>query len=197
MKAVGQDMQEKAAQELVRAEPHDAVRAASAIVLVAERHLGVGDVDQPGIADGGPMGVAGEIGQHALRSAEGRFGVDDERALAKRAQAFGESGGFGERRKIAEEAEFAAAKAASRPSRNSRRKAFDRARTESRKLGLQPTHRCAVERDAAAGNEAMDMRVVGQRLPPGVQDGDQADLGAQALGGESLSAWAAARISRP
>jgi hypothetical protein len=101
VKAVGEDMQEKAAQELMRAKPYDAASPASAIVLVAKRHLGVGDVDQPGIADGGPMGVAGEIGQHALRPAERGLGVDDERALAKRAQALGESGGRGERRQIA------------------------------------------------------------------------------------------------
>jgi hypothetical protein len=30
----------------------------------------------------------------------------------------------------------------------------------------------------------MDMRVMGQRLPPGVQEGDEADFGAEALGGE-------------
>ena len=37
---------------------------------------------------------------------------------------------------------------------------------------------------AAAGDEAMDMGVMGQGLPPGVHDGDQADFGAEALGGE-------------
>src|SRR5271156_2810306 len=42
----------------------------------------------------------------------------------------------------------------------------------------------AVEGDAAAGDETMDMRMMGQRLPPGVQDGDEADCGAEAFGGE-------------
>ena len=54
------------------------------------------------------MGVAGEIGEHAFGSAERRLGVDDERALSQRAQTIGESGSFGKRREIAEEAEFAA-----------------------------------------------------------------------------------------
>ena len=37
----------------------------------------------------------------------------------------------------------------------------------------------AVEGDAAAGDETMDMRMMGQRLPPGVQDHQAADLGSQ------------------
>ena len=54
------------------------------------------------------MGVAREIGQDAFGAAEGRLGVDDEGAVAKRAQALGESGRLGERGEIAEETEFAA-----------------------------------------------------------------------------------------
>jgi len=44
----------------------------------------------------------------------------------------------------------------------------------------------------------MDMRAVGQGLTPGVQDGENADLGAEAswIGGERRSAPAAARISK-
>jgi len=49
--------------------------------------------------------VTSEMGQHALRSAEGRLGADDERALAKHAQALCEGGGLGERREIAKGAD--------------------------------------------------------------------------------------------
>src|SRR5580704_5761021 len=42
----------------------------------------------------------------------------------------------------------------------------------------------AVEGDAATGNEAMDVGMMGQRLSPGVQHGDQADPGAEAFGGK-------------
>jgi len=148
VEAVGQDMEEKAAGELAWGKPHDAASAAAAIVLVGERHLIVVDGDEPRIGDRGAMGVAREIGQDAFGAAEGRLGVDDEGAVAKRAQALGESGRLGERGEIAEETEFAAKetssprrKAASKSSRNRRRKTFDRARTESRKLGLQRIHR--------------------------------------------------------
>ena len=55
----------------------------------------------------------------------------------------------------------------------------------------------AVEGDAAAGDKTMDMRVVGQRLPPGVQHGDEADLAPRRSAARSVSACAAARISSP
>jgi hypothetical protein len=44
----------------------------------------------------------------------------------------------------------------------------------------------AVWREAAAGNDAMNMRVVGERLAPGMKHGEQAGLGAQTpwIGGE-------------
>ena len=43
----------------------------------------------------------------------------------------------------------------------------------------------AVEGDAAAGNETVDVRVMDQRMPPRVQHRDQADCGAEPFGGES------------
>ena len=154
MEAVGQDVKEKAADELVRGEPHDAASPVAAIVLVRERHLIVVDGDEPGIGDRRAMRVAGEIGQHALGPAEGRLGVDDERALA---QARGPA-----RRK--RRGLRAAARSPKKPSSPRRKAASGRrgrgagtsstahGRT-SRKFGLQRDPALAVEGDAAAGNE--------------------------------------------
>jgi hypothetical protein len=82
VEAVGQDVEEKAADELVRGEAHDGFATVATIVLVRERDFVVADGHQPRIGDGGSMRVAGEIGEHALGSAERRLGVDDEGALA-------------------------------------------------------------------------------------------------------------------
>ena len=38
----------------------------------------------------------------------------------------------------------------------------------------------AAGRQTAAGDDAMNMRVMGERLPPCVEDGDKPDVGAQA-----------------
>lgn len=107
VEAVGQDVEEKAANELVRGEPHDAALAAAAIVLVTKRHFRVGDGDEPGVADRRPIRGARQISQHPLGPAEGRLGVDDERAVSKRANVLAEDGELSEAGKVAEEAEFA------------------------------------------------------------------------------------------
>src|SRR5215469_5461460 len=73
VEAVGQDVEEKAANELVRGKPHDAASSGLAIILVGERHVIVVDGDKPRIGDRRAMRIAGEIGQYALGSAEGRL----------------------------------------------------------------------------------------------------------------------------
>jgi hypothetical protein len=82
MKAVRQDMQEEAPDELWRSKTHEAGPPAAPVIFVGERDFLIAEGHEPGIGDGGPMGVAGEIGQHPLGSAEGRLGVDDEWAFA-------------------------------------------------------------------------------------------------------------------
>jgi hypothetical protein len=59
VEAVGQDMEEKAADELVRVKPHDTAAAAAAIILMGERHLIVVGGDKPRIGDRRAMRVAG------------------------------------------------------------------------------------------------------------------------------------------
>ena len=130
------------------------------------------------------MRVAGEIGEHALGSAERRLGVDDEGALAQRAHALGEGGGVGERAEFAEEAEFAATEGRlqaveEEPAEGPRQRVDGQ---EEVRLAGDPA--LAVGGEAAAGDETVNMRMMGERLSPSVQDGDKADPGVQALGGE-------------
>ena len=67
-----------------------------------------------------------------------------------------------------------------------------------KEVGLASDPSLTVEGDAAAGDETMDMRVMGQRLSPCVQDGDEADFGAAAFGGERHERLGrGARLNRP
>ena len=63
--------------------------------------------DEPGVRDGDPVGVAGEIGEHGLGSGEGSLGEDDPFAVAQRRERGGEGAAVGERRQIAEESQSA------------------------------------------------------------------------------------------
>ena len=65
--------------------------------------------------------------------------------------------------------------------RNSRRNSLPSTRTGSRKAGRDDTQRAAVERDAAARHDHVDMRMVGHRRAPGVEHGGDADARAEML----------------
>src|SRR5208337_2052235 len=113
-----------------------------------------------------------------------RLGVDDEGALSQRAHALSESGGFSKRGQIAEEAEFAATESGVQAVEEQAAERLRQRVNGEQAVGFAGDPSLAVEGDAAAGDKTMDMRVVDQRLPPGVQHGDEADLGAEAFGGE-------------
>ena len=128
------------------------------------------------------MGIAAEIGQHLLGAAEGRLGVDHPLDPAQRAQPMGEGCGSGEAGELAEEAEFAglerrAQLVEEQPAEEPREHAD---RQEEAGPAGDPAR--AVRRQAAAGHDAMDVRMVVQVLAPGVEHGDEADLGAEMLG---------------
>ena len=70
-------MEQKSAQELIGVECHQPLFAAMGVVLPAEGHIAVDEVDQPVVGDCHPMRVAGQIVENVLRSAEGWLGIDD------------------------------------------------------------------------------------------------------------------------
>ena len=70
-------MQKEAAQELIGCHGHQFLFAAVGVILPAERHEAIGEVNDSMIGDGGTMGVAGQVMENVLRTAERRFGVYD------------------------------------------------------------------------------------------------------------------------
>ena len=109
---------------------------------------------------------------------------DDEGALAQRVHALGEGGGVGERGEFAEEAELAATEGGFQALEEQAAEGLRQSADGEQKVGFAGDPSPAVEGDAAAGDETMDMGVMGQRLPPGVQDRDKADPGVEARGGK-------------
>ena len=74
VEALGQDMEQEAADELVRAERHDLLPgdAFAAIVFVAEGDAGLVEADEPAVGDGHAVSVARQIGEHRLGAGERR-----------------------------------------------------------------------------------------------------------------------------
>src|SRR6267378_1416260 len=72
-KAVGQD----AAQELLRGERHHSLLITVGIILPTESNLVMLESHEAVVGDGHAMGVAGEIAEDMMGTAEGGLGVDD------------------------------------------------------------------------------------------------------------------------
>src|SRR5437879_6252709 len=76
MEAVRQNVEQEAADELVGAKGHHLLLVVVAIILPAEADPALGKTDKAAVGDGNAMGIAGEIIEHLLRSAERALGVD-------------------------------------------------------------------------------------------------------------------------
>jgi len=76
-KAAGQDVEQEAAQELLRTECHHSLLISVGIILPAESNLVMFQSHEAMVSDGYAMGIAGEIAEHMMGTAEGGLGVDD------------------------------------------------------------------------------------------------------------------------
>ena len=106
-KAARQDVEQEAAQELLRTEGHHSLLITVGIILPTESSLVMLESYEPVVGDGHPMGVAGEIAEHMMRTAEGGLGVDDPVLTEQGAQEGAKGLLVGERSKATGEGKLA------------------------------------------------------------------------------------------
>ncbi len=82
MEALGEDMQQEAADKLVGRDGHDLLATAVPIVLPAETNGAIIDVDEAIVGDGDAVRVAADVIEDLLGSGEGRLGVDHPRGFS-------------------------------------------------------------------------------------------------------------------
>ena len=84
VKAIGQDMQEKTPDKLIRSQGHGLVTIMlfGTIVFPLEGNTMFITGNQAAVGDCDPMGVALQIGEHGLRSGERTLGIDHPVDLA-------------------------------------------------------------------------------------------------------------------
>jgi hypothetical protein len=86
VEAVGEYVEQEATNELVGRQGHGFLLAVLAIVLVAELHLAVFDIQQAVVGDGDAVGVASQVVENLLGPGKGSFGIDDPFCLAERCE---------------------------------------------------------------------------------------------------------------
>jgi len=109
LEAVGQDMNEEAADELIGVERHQLVASAELgpVILPFESHALAVEGDEPAVGNSGAVCVAGQVGEHRLRSAERALAVNDPFGAAPWFQIRSKGMAVGEMDVIAEELEAA------------------------------------------------------------------------------------------
>jgi hypothetical protein len=182
METVGQDVEQEAADELVGIEGHHLLLAMVAIVLPQEADVAVGESDEAAVGDSDAMGIAGEMIEHLLGSAERSLGIDDPGSGAQLPQAGSEQSSRGQACQSAEKPELVCIER--RLEAGQEKPAIEPRQHLHRQKEPRPAADPAgpIDRGPATWHDAVHMGMMMQVLSPAVQDGDQPDLGAEVLG---------------
>ncbi|SFG46862.1 hypothetical protein SAMN05518801_1313 [Novosphingobium sp. CF614] len=129
--------------------------------------------------------------------AERWLGIGDPALFAQRPDRFGKAPVIVEWRQVAEEVQLASGMGGLQPfdEEPAEQLGEDMDRQEEAGLARYPAR--TVGSEYTAGNEAMDMGMMGQRMPPGVQDTDEAEFAARrCLGSAAMVLSVAATASK-
>jgi hypothetical protein len=174
------DMQEKSAQELMGGKSHLPFLIAVCVVLPAEAHLVAIETEQPMVADRNAMGIASEVMQDVFRAAEGRLGIDDPILSTQLVQKSSKLIGIIKVLQASTEDELTLLKgdfqafselAAENPTEYPDRK--------EKVLPARLFPGGPVQCQTAGGNDAMNVWVMQQVLPPRMKDAEKPDVRSQ------------------
>jgi len=181
--AFWQHMEEKAAEEVHGIKGHDALLAAVGIIAPEEADALPVEGGDGVVGDGHAVGVAAEVAQPMFGAGEGRLGMDVPFLFAELVDQLFEPRRIAERSGrtfevkqalAVEVAESCEELLAEDGAQNGNRQ------EEHRMAGMNPA--LVIGRQSAAGNDCVNM-IMGQQVrSPGVQDGEEPDLSAEALG---------------
>ena len=180
--AVGHDVEQEPADELLGVEGHDLHAIAVGVVLPTKADDPVVETEEPVVGKGDPVGVTAEVLEHLGGAGEGPLGVDDPVGLAELSEPRCEGRGFGEGSERASEAERALGEGAAE--RGEVLAAEDRGEgadgeEKPRRRG-DPAR--AVGGQGAAGDDTVQVEMLGEILSPRVQDRGAAEVAAEMAG---------------
>ena len=178
----GQDMEQEAADELFGREGHGLEAAVMTVVPPTETDLTVLDGEEAVVGDGDAVGVLAEVVEDLVGAGEGGLGVDDPLGLAEGLEVEGEGGGIVERGEGVAELEPAGAEGLLEQFEEEAAEQAGQDEDGEEETGAAGDPAVTVGSDAAAGDDAVQVGVKREHLPPGMQDGEEADLGAEVFG---------------
>ena len=180
--ATRQHMQQEATQEFIDRQSQESLLVFVSGVSPAERDLVLQEGNETVIGNRNAMGVGAEVTKHLIGSTERRLAVDHPSRRVKLTDQTPEQLGLSQAAKQAVKLELAGS--VSLLERFEKLAAEDFAENPFRKKeaiisGAHPMGMIA--RQAASGDDAVNVGMMLQLLIPGVEDAEEADLGAEVL----------------
>jgi hypothetical protein len=171
-------MEEQSSEEFDGVKRHCALSIAPLIVFPSKRDLSIGAGEQPPIRDGHAMRIPGQILEHLVRPCERGLGIDNPlRLLQSREElAPGHRGTPSLALPLHAQALLDGCLPQRRQESASKKPAQD-ADWQEEAFGTGDPGR-AIEGETTSGSQAMDVRMVVQSLPPGMQNAQKADVSA-------------------
>src|SRR6185437_735837 len=169
-----QDVEQEATDELVGLEGHGLLGVAVPIVLPFESDLPVVDVQDAVVRDRHTVGVAADVVEDLFGSGKGGLGVNHPLLLSQGVQIVEECLALAQSLKSGEELKLAAVKGVHEQFQESAAEVAREHPHGEEETGAAGNPSLPVGGQSAARDHAVQMRVVGQSLPPGVQDGEEA-----------------------
>ena len=179
--ALWQDVKQKPAHELVRGNGHDSRLIAARIVPPTKCDVTSIEGNEPMVGDGDTVGVAAEVADHFLGSAEGGLGIDDPVLAKQRSEECREALGLFQvlNRSCASQLFLPMSAPQSIDKLPPENLAERLNGQEERVQRMDPS--LFVRRDSAAWNDAVNVGMEQQVLPPRVQDAEETSLGSEML----------------
>ncbi len=128
------------------------------------------------------MGIAAEILQHVLGSAEGRFGVDDPIFAEERTQPGREELGMGERCEFSGQVQLATLESRSKSRDELATKDAPEYSDGKKEAWVRANPAGVIAGESAGGNDTVDMGMKLEFLVPGMEQAEEADLGSEMSG---------------
>ncbi len=181
-KAVWDDVEEEATKKLADLEVHDFYAVAVGIVAPAKADVAVGDGDEPLIGDRDAVGVTAKVGEDVVGPGEGRLAVDDPGGLAQFVEPRGERRGVRESGQAAGQVQGPAVEGLPQAGEIAATEDLGQGADGKQEAAPRGNPVRAVRGERAAGHDAVNVDVLGERLPPGVEHGGDAEVTAEVPG---------------
>ena len=172
-------MEQEPPQEFLGGHRHQPFLALVGIVFPAESDFALGKVYDPMVGDGDAMRVAGQVMQNMFGPAEWSFGVDHPIVTEQRSQKSMESLLFAEPFQTSGKQQLSVAESVLEAG-NELASEYAAQNLDRQKERIPRVYPAGVVRgDPARWNNAVNVRMQKEVLPPGVQNTDRADPGAE------------------